>query len=319
MDNAKNPVNTTKVRYIEVTELANLQRLDNYLIKLWKGVPKSHIYRLIRGGNVRINGSRCRPKQKLNTGDTIRLPPVRLSNRDQASKAYHPKILNECTLYEDSSILVIDKPSGIAVHGGTKIAANVIDSLRHFRKADQFLELVHRLDKDTSGCLILAKNLPTLRKLHKAFASQPTSSISKTYLALLSGDWINGPREVRLKLTKKIDVRGDKKTSVDDNGQHAISNFTPIRYYNGSVLVRVQLKTGRMHQIRSHAAAIGHPVIGDRKYGSSVANKKYRKMGLKRLFLHATEVKFPHPTTEKYMSIKSTLPADLKLFMEKLL
>ena len=152
MDNFKNTVNTPKVRYVEVTELANLQRLDNYLIKLWKGVPKSHIYRLIRGGNVRINGSRCRPRQKLNTGDTIRLPPIRTSNRDQASNTCHPEILNKCTLYEDSSILIINKPSGIAVHGGTKITNNVIDSLRHFRKSDQFLELVHRIDKDTSGC-----------------------------------------------------------------------------------------------------------------------------------------------------------------------
>ncbi|MBL10182.1 MAG: 23S rRNA pseudouridine(955/2504/2580) synthase [Acidiferrobacteraceae bacterium] len=318
MKNEENTVNNAKVRHVEVTELADFQRLDNYLIKIWKGVPKSHIYRLIRGGNVRINGSRCKPSQKLNTGDIIRLPPVRTSNRDQIADASHPQVLRECTLYEDNSILVIDKPSGIAVHGGSKISGNVIDALRYFRNPDQFLELVHRLDKDTSGCLILAKNLPTLRKLHKAFARQLTSSVSKTYLTLLAGSWTNGPREVQLKLAKNISVSGDKKTTIDETGQHAVSNFTPVRHYDGCVFVKVDLKTGRMHQIRSHAAAIGHPVLGDRKYGSLIANKKFRKMGLNRLFLHSAEVKFFHPETQKYITIKSDLPGDLKLFMEKL-
>ena len=318
MKNEKKTVNTVKVRHVEVTELVDLQRLDNYLIKIWKGVPKSHIYRLIRGGNVRINGSRCKPSQKLNTGDTIRLPPVRTSNKDQIVNADHPQVLRKCTLYEDNSILVINKPSGIAVHGGSKISGNVIDALRYFRNPDQFLELVHRLDKDTSGCLVLAKNLPTLRKLHKAFARQSTDSISKTYLALLAGHWTNGPREVQLKLTKNISVSGDKKTSIDDKGQHAVSNFIPIRQYDGCVFVKVELRTGRMHQIRSHAAAIGNPVIGDRKYGSIIANKKFRKMGLNRLFLHATEIKFFHPQTEKQITIKSDLPLNLNLIMEKL-
>ena len=314
----KNPGIARKVRYIDVTESGVGQRLDNYLLRLWKDVPKSHVYRLIREGQVRVNGSRSKVFQKLSAGDRIRLPPIRTSARTQKAIPNHLKILQDCTLYEDKSILIIDKPSGIAVHGGTRIAGGVIEALREYRKLDTYLELVHRLDRETSGCLILAKNPVALRFLHSALRGDSSNRISKRYLSLLVGHWTYGKREVKLRLSTTRKAGDLQRSTVAKTGREATTLITPIKVFNNHVLVEIDLKTGRMHQIRAHAKGIGHPVAGDQKYGSHLANRDLKKLGLNRLFLHATEVELTHPESGRKLRVKAPIPDNLKVVMEKL-
>ena len=314
----KNPAIQNKVQYIEVSEADVGQRLDNYLIKSWKDVPKSHVYRLIRQGQVRVNGSRSKAHQRLRPGDNVRLPPIRRRPKKQTLIPDHLDVLKCCTLYEDESLLVIDKPSGIAVHGGSGLSSGVIEALRSYREQGTYLELVHRLDRETSGCLMLAKNPRVLRSLHKAFREHSSNLIIKKYVSLLIGEWRYGRREVNLELVTEHRPGERRRSTVAKGGRKATTLFIPMRNFEGYGLVEIELGTGRMHQIRAHAAAVGHPVAGDHKYGSHLANRKLSHLGLKRLFLHAAEVKLEHPETGQVLCVQATMPENLKHVIGKL-
>ena len=287
------------------------QRLDNYLIRMWKGVPRSHIYRLIREGQVRVNGSRSRVHRKLVTGDIIQLPPIRTAPKEPMLVPEEFPALRERTLYEDDSLLIIDKPAGVAVHGGSGLRGGVIEALRKECSPGTYLELVHRLDRDTSGCLMLAKDPAALRFLHKSFRDHISNGIQKKYQSLLVGNWVHGPRDIDLSLETVRSTNKSRRSVVTDKGRHANSRFVPIQKFDEYVLVEIELRTGRMHQIRAHAAAIGYPVGGDRKYGSRDGNRRLRRVGLKRLFLHAAEVELIHPQTGQKLTVKATLPDEL--------
>ena len=298
-------------RKVEVSLSGVGQRLDNYLLRMWKGVPRSHVYRLIREGQVRVNGSRSRVHRKLATGDIIRLPPIRAAVKKPTSLPKEFPALRACTLYEDESLLIIDKPSGVAVHGGSGLCGGVIEALRIEGSPGAYLELVHRLDRETSGCLMLAKDPEALRILHKSLRLPTPDGIQKKYLSLLVGDWIDGPRDIDLDLETVRLTNKSRRSVVTGKGRHANSRFVPIQQFDEYVLVEIELRTGRMHQIRAHAAAIGYPVGGDRKYGSRDGNRKLRRVGLKRLFLHAGELELRHPQTGQRLVVKAAMPDEL--------
>ena len=302
---------TSPAQQVEVSQSGVHQRLDNYLIRMWKGVPRSHIYRLIREGQVRVNGSRSRVHRKLVTGDIIRLPPIRTAPKEPMLVPEEFPALRKRTLYEDDSLLIIDKPAGVAVHGGSGLRGGVIEALRKECSPGTYLELVHRLDRDTSGCLMLAKDPAALRFLHKSFRDHISNGIQKRYQSLLVGNWVHGPRDIDLSLETVRSTNKNRRSVVSDKGRHANSRFVPIQHFDEYVLVEIELRTGRMHQIRAHAAAIGYPVGGDRKYGSRDGNRRLRRVGLKRLFLHAAEVELIHPQTGQKLTVKATLPDEL--------
>ena len=302
---------TSRTQQVEVPRSAVGQRLDNYLLRMWKGVPRSHIYRLIREGQVRVNGSRSRVHRKLATGDIIRLPPIRTAAKAPTSPPEEFPALRECTLYEDDSLLIINKPSGVAVHGGSGLRGGVIEALRKECSPGTYLELVHRLDRETSGCLMLAKDPAALRFLHKSLRNPSSNEIQKKYLSLLVGDWVHGPRDIELSLETVRPMNESRRSVVTSKGRQANSRFVPIQHFDEYVLVEIELRTGRMHQIRAHAAAIGYPVGGDRKYGSRAGNRRLRQVGLKRLFLHAVELELKHPQTGQRLAVKAAMPDEL--------
>jgi 23S rRNA pseudouridine955/2504/2580 synthase len=299
-------------RQVDVLESGVGQRLDNYLLRMWKGVPRSHVYRLIRDGQVRVNGSRSRVHRRLSIGDVIRVPPIRLPVKKPVWLPEGFPALWKCVLYEDDVLLIIDKPSGIAVHGGSGLHGGVIEALRKEREQVGYLELVHRLDRETSGCLMLAKDPTILRSLHESLRKPTSNAINKRYLSLLVGDWGPEPRDIDLSLEIVRPTNEHRRSIVTNMGRHATSRFVPIQHFNEYVLVEIELKTGRMHQIRAHAAAIGHPVVGDRKYGSRDVNRRLRRIGLKRLFLHASSLELSHPQTGAKLTVKAAMPHELK-------
>jgi len=298
------------VRWIEVTEDEAGQRIDNYLIARLKGVPKSRIYRILRSGEVRINSRRVEASQKVAAGDRIRIPPVRVAARDAPEAPPHYRLP---VLFEDEFLLVIDKPSGIAVHGGSGVAHGVIESLRSMRPDARFLELAHRLDRETSGILLVAKKRSALTGLHEALRGR---DMDKRYLAGVSGRFRNERQRVRLALAKRDTAEG-KRVSVSAIGQDSETVFHLVDRREDMSLVEAELLTGRTHQIRVHLAHIKHPVLGDDKYGNFDLNKALRRQGLKRMFLHAAKLAFEHPVTRQPMRLESPLPADLKKFWEK--
>jgi 23S rRNA pseudouridine955/2504/2580 synthase len=298
------------VRWIDVTEDEAGQRIDNYLIARLKGVPKSHVYRIIRGGEVRINSKRVQASQKIAAGDRVRLPPVRVAERGDPEPAPHYRLP---VLFEDEWIIAIDKPSGIAVHGGSGVAHGVIESLRSMRPDARFLELAHRLDRETSGILLVAKKRSALTGLHEALRGR---DMDKRYLAGVSGRFRNERQRVRLALAKRDTAEG-KRVSVSAIGQDSETVFHLVDRREDMSLVEAELLTGRTHQIRVHLAHIKHPVLGDDKYGNFDLNKALRRQGLKRMFLHAAKLAFEHPVTRQPMRLESPLPADLKKFWEK--
>ena len=302
---------TSRTQQVEVSRSAVGQRLDNYLLRMWKGVPRSHIYRLIREGQVRVNGSRSRVHRKLATGDIIRLPPIRTAAKAPTSRPEGFPALRECTLYEDDSLLIINKPSGVAVHGGSGLRGGVIEALRKECSPGAYLELVHRLDRETSGCLMLAKDPAALRFLHKSLRNPSSNEIQKKYLSLLVGDWVHGSRDIDLSLETVRPMNESRRSVVTSKGRQANSRFVPIQHFDEYVLVEIELRTGRMHQIRAHAAAIGYPVGGARKYGSRAGNRRLRQVGLKRLFLHAVELELKHPQTGQRLAVKAAMPDEL--------
>ena len=305
-----------KVQLKEITDAHEGQRLDNFLINLLKGVPKSHIYRIIRKGEVRINKGRCDAKRKLLIGDIVRIPPIRVAEEKQliSAPAYLTTSLTRDILFEDDAILVINKPSGFAVHGGSGISSGVIEALRELRPDSRFLELVHRLDRDTSGCLIIAKKRSALRTLHEYFRGD---GVKKNYLALLHGRWEKQKLIVDQPLLKNISQGGERMVKISSSGKPSKTLFRRIALYHDTTLVEASPYTGRTHQIRVHAAWLGHAIIGDERYGENEINKKFRQRGYKRLFLHAHKLQFAHPVSGEVLKLVAPLPDDLQALLDK--
>ena len=299
------------VRWIEVGEDEAGQRIDNYLVARMKGVPKSHIYRILRSGEVRVNSQRVEASRKVAPGDRIRIPPVRVAERDEAVPAPHFKLP---ILLEDEAFVAIDKPAGLAVHGGSGIAHGVIESLRSMRPEARFLELVHRLDRDTSGVLLVAKKRSALTALHEAMRGR---DIDKRYLVGVKGRFRNEMQRVRVGLEERRNAAGEKLVAVAEGGQASETVFRRLARSARASLLEAELLTGRTHQIRVHAAHLKHPVLGDERYGDFELNKELRRDGLKRMFLHAAKLAFAHPLSGEPVAIASPLPKDLERFWQR--
>lgn len=308
------PKDPVSKRLVATTEAG--QRLDNYLFKHLKGVPKSYIYRIIRGGQVRINGGRVKPSSRLADGDTVRIPPLRQASEKSREPSAAPDF-KISTLFEDEHLLIVDKPSGCAVHSGSGHDYGLIEILRS--RMTGYLELIHRLDKETSGVLMLAKDPMALRQMHLLFSSRnKLKSIQKFYTALLVGKWRDGSRTLTHSLETVRGTVGAKRSKVSSSGREAISIFDPIKSLKGHTLVKVEIKTGRLHQVRVHAEQEGYPVAGDKLYGDKERNLDLRKLGLRRQFLHAESLLFDHPNSGAPMTIQSALPDDLSSVLSKL-
>lgn len=307
-------------RIVEVSEHHSGQRLDNFLITQLKGVPRSHIYRIVRTGQVRVNRSRAQPRSRLQLGDHVRIPPIRVAMRPSPLITAGQRKVTQRILFEDDYLFVVDKPAGIAVHAGSTIPAGLIEWLRAARPGQEFLELVHRLDRDTSGCLLIAKNRSTLLALHELLRHETGKRrrMRKSYLALVKGRWQGGPRHVNVALQKYVLRSGERLVRVASHGQRAVSNFRPRALFEAATLVDIDLITGRTHQARVHAAYLGHPIGGDGKYGDKGFNTLMRKCGLNRLFLHASHLEFRHPVTEKNVTVNCPLPHELESLLHAL-
>ena len=317
-------ISKDSVSLITVAEHEAGQRLDNYLIKILKGVPKSHIHRIIRAGEVRLNKKRCKPDSRIQTGDLLRIPPVRTAEKQRSSENRAQAVpAREFTIiYEDDALLVIDKPAGTAVHGGSGVSFGVIEQIRRARPEACYLELVHRLDKDTSGLLMIAKKRSALVKLHEAIRNDHPKKI---YLALGVGKLPNDSFHVKLPLFKYTGAQGEKMVRVSEDGQSAHTIFRVLNRFSDDLLhqvglshltlVQATLKTGRTHQIRVHLQSQDCPIAGDERYGDYQANKRLQKLGLKRMFLHAAELHLDHPLTGEKLILKAPLPQDLAQFV----
>lgn len=303
-------VESPKVSFIEITEDHSDQRLDNFLCTHLKGVPKSRIYRIVRKGEVRVNKGRVDVHYRLVAGDIIRIPPVRIAERTEES--YIPQGLKDALqhsiLFEDDGFLIINKPAGFAVHGGSGVSSGIIEGLRLIRPEARFLELVHRLDKETSGCLVIAKKRSALRLFHELFRD---NHIHKTYIALLSGQWKRKKLLVNAPLLKNIEKSGERMVCISSRGKEAETLFRRLHTFTETTLVEASPKTGRTHQIRVHAVSLGHPIVGDERYGQDDANKHFKNKGYKRMFLHAQTLRFHHPVTGVAMVITAPLPPQL--------
>lgn len=310
-------VSTSGVRHLEITAEHAGQRLDNFLLRELKGAPKSLIYRILRKGEVRLNGGRVQPCQRLQAGDRLRVPPVRLGERED--RAFRPppgwaERLPAAVLYEDREVLVLDKPAGLAVHKGSGVDYGVIELLRALRPREPFLELAHRLDRDTSGCLLLARTPAALRLIQDALR---TGRVEKRYLALVQGYWNHGPREVNQPLRRNVLRGGERLVEVVDDGKPALTLFRPVSLFKLASLVEASIATGRTHQIRVHAAHIGHPLAGDAKYGDAAFDRTMtERCGLRRLFLHAHSVSLSLGGRD--IAVSAPLDAELKGVLESL-
>ena len=300
------------VTFATIDEGSDGQRIDNFLARILKGVPRSHIYRILRSGEVRVDGGRAKPEQKLAAGQTVRVPPVRVAQREDASPA-QPRDFP--VLYEDAQLLIVDKPAGVAVHGGSGISHGLIEQVRAARPELRDIELVHRLDRETSGVLLLAKKRSALRRLHDELRDGATD---KHYLALVDGKWRDDKRAVKAPLLKYVNAEGERRVSVSKDGQASETVFRLLRRWPQACLLDCELLTGRTHQIRVHLQHTGHPIAGDDKYGDYDWNHELARMGLKRMFLHAARISFTHPSTGEPMTVEAPLPAALQGFVERL-
>jgi 23S rRNA pseudouridine955/2504/2580 synthase len=306
----------TSVQNLEVGAEEAGQRLDKFVQRRLGDVPRSRIYRVIRKGEVRVNGRRADPATRLKPQDRIRLPPVRLMPpaTPKTPAAGLLARIADAVIYEDRHLLVLDKPAGVAVHGGSGVSAGVIEALRALRP-EESLELVHRLDRDTSGCLLVARDAATLRTLHALLREE---GFEKRYLALLQGKWDLGEKRIAVPLRTDTRVGGERTVRADASGKPSTSRFRPVQFFGRiATLVEVSLDTGRTHQIRVHAAHAGHPVGGDEKYGDEAFNRALRALGLTRMFLHASSVGFTWPQGAPF-SVNTPLPAELAAVLEKL-
>ena len=308
-------LNKNQVNFYLVSEKDENQRLDNLLMRLLKGVPKTHIYRIIRSGEIRINKKRSQVNTKVSIGDILRIPPISIKDEDTQSIVNIPKS-SFPIIYEDDYYLVINKPDGIACHGGSGVSFGVIEQLRNFYPLAKFLELAHRLDRETSGILILAKKRQALVKLQELIKN---GQIEKHYFALTNGVWKDRLRNVKAPLLKYLNKDGERRVCVDqNNGQFAHTIFKAIGIYDNYTLVDANLKTGRTHQIRVHLQHIGYHILGDTKYGNFEQNKELSKTGLKRMFLHAYNIKFIHPVTNITLELTVPIPTNLQTFLDNL-
>lgn len=312
------------VNWLEVGEEAEGQRVDNFLLRVCKGVPKSHVYRILRSGEVRVNRGRVAPEYRLQPGDRVRVPPIRLAARADVADAAAAVTAAAAIparefdiVYEDEALLVLDKPAGVAVHGGSGVSFGVIEQLRRMRPTARMLELAHRLDRETSGLLIIARKRAALTRLHEAFRR---GSINKRYLALVKGSWTAPRQDVRLPLLKYLTADDERRVRVSGEGKEAHSIVRLVARWQNFSLVEVELKTGRTHQIRVHLAHLGFPLAGDDKYGDFACNKDLQKAGLKRMFLHAAKLRLRHPLDAEasWLVLASPLPAELRAFLMQL-
>ncbi len=300
------------IEWVEITDRHEGQRIDNFLVNHLKGVPKSMVYRILRTGEVRVNKGRAKPAYRLQVGDRIRVPPMR---RGETPAAPAPSrqvvdLITRSILYEDNGLLIINKPSGVAVHGGSGLSYGVIEALRIARPEAVGLELVHRLDRDTSGCLMIAKKRSVLRALHTLL--RENHGVDKRYLALVQGPWRGGERRVTVALKKNVLLSGERIVRVGEDGKASETLFRPLRRYAVATLVEAMPLTGRTHQIRVHAAHLGQPIAGDDKYGDNDFNTLMRERGLRRLFLHAASLRFTLPGADKALEIHAPLGSDLE-------
>jgi len=307
-----NDLSKDSATWLEVGDESEGQRIDNFLLRIAKGVPKSHVYRILRSGEVRVNKGRVPAEYRLKIGDRIRMPPIRIA--EKSSQAAVPA--RDFNLaYEDEALIVVDKPAGVAVHGGSGVSFGVIEQLRRSRPQAKFLELAHRLDRETSGLLIVAKKRAALTRLHDQFRD---GGIGKRYFALVKGRWINGLQHVRLPLLKYLTAEGERRVSVNDEGKPAHSIVRLVARWESFSLVEVELKTGRTHQIRVHLSHLGFPLVGDDKYGDFALNKDLAKAGLKRMFLHAAKLTLTHPLSDEVLNLESPLPPELNAYLTRL-
>ncbi len=313
-----NDLSKDAVNRLAVGEAGVGQRVDNFLIRLLKGVPKSHVYRILRSGEVRLNRKRVKPDVRLALGDELRIPPIRTAEaprRDALPRALAPSIL-----YEDDALLALDKPPGLAVHGGSGVAFGLIEQLRAARPQARFLELVHRLDRDTSGVLLIAKKRSALLALHAALRE---GAVDKRYAVLVKGKWRDAERSVELPLTRFLTGEGERRVRVErGTGQPARTVFTRRQVWAGAdpplSLLQARLHTGRTHQIRVHLTHLGFPLAGDDKYGDFAWNRMLARAGLKRMFLHAERLELAHPLEPRRLVLEAPLPVDLADFLQRL-
>ncbi len=302
-----NDLSKARAVLLEVDESGEGQRIDNFLMRRMKGVPKSHVYRVLRSGEVRVNSGRVRPEHRLQAGDRVRVPPVRVAEPD-ATRPARPD--TPPIVYEDDAILVVNKPAGLAVHGGSGVSYGLIESLRAARPQAKMLELVHRLDRETSGLLVVAKKRGALVEMHRMLRE---GEFRKSYLAVVSGAWRGGIRDLKESLHKFVNAQGERRVSVSDEGKAARTRVKPLAEGDRCSLLEVRLMTGRTHQIRVHLAHSGHPILGDDKYGDFDLNRVLAKAGMKRMLLHAWKLEFSHPVD----GTKRTLSAEPEAAFER--
>ena len=312
-----NDLSKDAARHVAIDEAAAGQRVDNFLLRVLKGVPKSHIYRILRSGEVRLNRRRVRPDARLAPGDDLRIPPLRTAADEGSTPRAPARPLAVPILYEDDALIAIDKPAGLAVHGGSGIAFGAIEQLRAARPDARFLELVHRLDRDTSGVLLVAKKRAALTSLHASFRE---GDVDKRYLVLVKGRWRDAVRSVELPLVKFVTSAGERRVRIErEGGKLARTVFRKRQVWTAieppTSLLEAELHTGRTHQIRVHLTHLGFPLAGDDKYGDFAWNRALAKQGLKRMFLHAWRIAFRHPLEPRQVEFESPLPADLASFV----
>ena len=299
-----------KVTWVEVGEESAAQRIDNFLLRRLRGVPKSHVYRVLRSGEVRVNSGRVGPDYRLQIGDKVRLPPVRVSSAVKTARPAEFPVV-----HEDAALLVIDKPAGVAVHGGSGVSFGVIESLRAARPQTKVLELAHRLDRDTSGLLIVCKKRSALVELHRQLRE---GEVEKVYSTIVKGAPAEDAFEVSEPLHKYVTGAGERRVSVREGGMAARTRVRVRKRGAEFSLLEVRLLTGRTHQIRVHLAHAGHPVLGDDKYGDFELNRALAKRGVQRLFLHAGRLAFAHPLDGERLRLSAALPGDMAAFAEQL-
>ena len=300
-------------RYLDADEAVAGQRLDNFLRKNLKGVPKSRIYRTIRSGEVRVNSCRCQASHKLSAGDHIRIPPLRRPSEKPPPAGFAKPLP---VIYEDSAIVVYDKPAGLAVHGGSGIAAGLIERTRAAAgPCGREYQLAHRLDRDTSGIVVVAKRRSALRALHALFRE---GRIAKKYAAIVKGTWEEGHRTLAEPLSKWNIRKGERLVGVDDRGKNAVTHTRCKTQWDEAAELEVSLVTGRTHQIRVHLANAGLPIVGDRKYGDFAYNRTVKAWGVPRLMLHAREARFVHPSSGERLRLVSPLPEEFALYRRRM-
>lgn len=317
-ENNSNESDRPKVRFITIDSEDAGQRVDNFLVKTLKGVPKSHIYRLLRKGEIRANKKRIKPEYKLNDADVLRIAPIRLTEKTDTVSTQLNVVANleKQILFEDERLIVINKPSGMAVHGGSGLSFGLIEAMRALRPDARMLELVHRLDRDTSGCLVIAKKRSALRSLHEQLRNK---TVQKFYHALVKGQWSQKVTKVTEGLRKNDLKSGERVVIVDNiNGKESETRFKVLQSYQNATLVRAFPVTGRTHQIRVHCQTKGHSIACDAKYGNEAFDEDMKALGLKRLFLHAASIEFTHPLSNERIKIEAPLDAQLQKVLNKL-